>query len=294
MKKSITIFLISIICTATDVYAHSIWINVFESHVHQPPHAIITLGWGHNLPLDDILNVPGRQIDIEHFVLYDPDHRSTRLIKPEYKTSNPQGATNNFELFTAELGAQKISLKKDCAQGVYQISAASKPKYFTKYIDKNGKKRMQLKAMDQLDDIGKIISSMQYQAFAQSCLTIGKWTQPKPVGNKIEIIPRTDLSNLHVGDLVEVDVFANNKPLNVSPESLEFITAQSTSFGQSDGFFLMAYLQQGRAKFRVQSSGQWIINVKHFENVTEDGLNRELFGKVKKVYLSASLTFNVK
>ncbi len=301
MKKSIVIAIISIICAVTHVHAHSLWINAFslwinafESHVHQPPHAVITLGWGHNLPLDDILNAPGRLIDIEHFVLYDPDHQPTNLTKPEYTIIKPQHTTSNFALFAAEFGAQKIAFNKDSDQGAYQISAASRPTCFTKYIDKNGKKRMQLKAMDQLDDTGTIISSMQYQAFAQSYITMGQWTQPKPAGHRLEIIPRTDLSSLHVGDLVEVEVLANNKPLNVSPEHLEFITAQGTGFGQGDGFCLMSYLQQGRARFRVQSAGQWMINVKHLEDVTRDGPNKELFGKVQTVHLSATLTFTVR
>jgi uncharacterized GH25 family protein len=98
--------------------------------------------------------------------------------------------------------------------------------------------------------------AVKYQAFAKSYLTVGKWTNPKPLGHGLEIIPRTDLSNLHVGDLVEVDVLFYGKPLNATAKSVEYITAHSSSFGQSDGFRLMSFIINGKAKFRVQSAGQ--------------------------------------
>ncbi|BBO89067.1 hypothetical protein [Desulfosarcina ovata] len=56
----------------------------------------------------------------------------------------------------------------------------------------------------------------------------------------------------------------------------------------------MSYIMGGRAQFRVQSSGQWLISVNHKENVTEDGPLRELYGKAEHVFNSASLTFIVK
>jgi uncharacterized GH25 family protein len=75
---------------------------------------------------------------------------------------------------------------------------------------------------------------------------------------------------------------------------MEYITAQSSSFGQSDGFSLLSYLMKGKAQFRVQSSGQWMITVNHKDDVTADGSLKDLYGKVDQVYHGASLTFNVK
>jgi uncharacterized GH25 family protein len=51
---------------------------------------------------------------------------------------------------------------------------------------------------------------------------------------------------------------------------------------------------KGKAQFRVQSSGQWMITVNHKEDVTEDGNLKDLYGKTDQVYHGASLTFNVK
>ena len=293
--KRISIFLIAALLSMVSLaQAHSVWINSFESFAHTPPHTMVSLGWGHALPMDDILTSPNGRIAIERFELLDPDLKKTDLLKPEFKLSKPDLSTDNFDLFAADLATQKVALKKDSAQGVYQFSAVSKPTFYTQFIDKKEKTRLKLKPKNEVKDIKKVLMAVKYQAFAKSYLTVGEWTNPKPLGHGLEIIPRTDLSNLHVGDLVEVDVLFYGKPLSATAKCKEYITAQSSSFGQSDGFSLLSYLMKGKAQFRVQSSGQWIITVNHKEDVTEDGNLKDLYGKTDQVYHGASLTFNVK
>ncbi len=131
--------------------------------------------------------------------------------------------------------------------------------------------------------------AVKYQAFAKSYLTVGAWSEPKPLGHGLEIIPRTDLSTLHAGDLVEVDVLFHGKP----PEGMQYITAHSGSFGQSDGFSLYSKVKKGTAKFRVQSAGQWVISIALKDDVTPDGPLKDLYGKADMVSHAASLTFNV-
>ena len=294
MKKISVILIVVLFSMVSLAQAHSVWINSFESYAHQPPHTMVSLGWGHALPMDDILTSPNGRIAIERFELLDPDLKKTDLLKPEFKLSKPDLATSNFDLFAADLAVQKVALKKDSAQGVYQFSAVSKPAFYTQYIDNKGKTRLKLKPKNEVKDIKNVLMAVKYQAFAKSYLTVGKWTNPKPLGHGLEIIPRTDLSNLRVGDLVEVDVLFYGKPLNATAKSMEYITAQSSSFGQSDGFSLLSYLMKGKAQFRVQSSGQWMITVNHKDDVTADGSLKDLYGKADQVYHGASLTFNVK
>ena len=294
-KKSLSVIVgLLLIAFSSSAQAHSVWINSFESHAHKPPHTMVSLGWGHALPMDDILTSPNGRIAIERFELLDPVLKKTDLIKPEFKLSKPDLSTDNFDLFAADLAAQKVALKKDSAQGVYQFSAVSKPTFYTQYIDKKGKTRLQLKPKNEVKDIKKVLMAVKYQAFAKSYLTVGKWTNPKPLGHGLEIIPRTDLSNLHVGDLVVVDVLFYGKPLNATAKSIEYITAHSSSFGQSDGFKLFCHIAEGKAQFRVQSAGQWMISVNHKDDVTADGPLKDLYGKADQVYHGASLTFNVK
>jgi uncharacterized GH25 family protein len=294
MKKKIVMLFIALALTTSMAHAHSVWINTFESHGHHSHHAMVCLGWGHALPMDDILNSPNGSVVIDQFELFDPALKKSDLLKPEAKLSKANLTTNDFDLFTADLGAQKVAFKKESAKGVYQLSAVTKPAFYTQYIDKSGKTRMKLKPKNELKDVKKVLMAVKYQAFAKSHLTVGKWTSPKPLGHGLEIIPITDLSDLHVGDLVEVDVRFHGKPLSVSAKSMEYITAQSSSFGQSDGFCLMSYIMGGHAQFRVQSRGQWMIGANHKDDVTEDGPLKDLYGKADHVYHSASLTFTVK
>lgn len=294
-KKSLSVIVgLLLIAFSSSAQAHSVWINSFESHAHKPPHTMVSLGWGHALPMDDILTSPNGRIAIERFELLDPDLKKTDLLKPEFKLSKPDLSTDNFDLFAADLAAQKVAFKKESAKGVYQFSAVSKPTFYTQYIDKKGKTRLQLKPKNEVKDIKKVLMAVKYQAFAKSYLTVGKWTNPKPLGHGLEIISRTDLSNLHVGDLVEVNVLFYGKPLSATAKSIEYITAHSSSFGQSDGFKLLSYIMGGKAQFRVQSAGQWMISVNHKDDVTEDGPLKDLYGKADQVYHGASLTFNIK
>lgn len=294
MKKKAIVLFTALLFSASMANAHSVWINAFESRAHLSQHTMVSLGWGHALPMDDILTSSNGRIAIDRFELLDPELKKTDLLKPEFKLSRPDLETPNFDLFAADLGTQKIAMKKESAAGVYQLSAVSRPTFYTHYIDKTGKTRMQLKPKNELDDIKKVLMAVKYQAFAKSYITVGKWTDPKPLGHDLEIIPRTDLSDLHVGDLVEVKVLFYGKPLTITAKSMEYITAQSSSFGQSDGFFLMSYIMEGKAQFRVQSSGQWMIGVYHKDGVTADGPLKALYGKAEQVYHSASLTFTVK
>ena len=294
MKKISLIIFLSLVFAASAAHGHSVWINSFESQAHQAPHAIVSLGWGHALPMDDILNSPNGRIEIERFELLSPDLTSTPLLKRELQEGKPDLVAKNFELFHADLAAQKVALKKDSAPGVYQFSAVSKPGFFTQYVDGAGRTRLQMKPLDEVPDVSRVLMSVKYQAFAKAYLTVGQWADPKPLGHGLEIVPRTDLSDLRPGDLVEVEVLFSGQPLNSTAKSMEYITAQSSGFGQSDGFALISYIIDGRARFRVQSAGQWIIMVNHKDDVTADGPLKELSGKAEQAYHAASLTFQVK
>jgi uncharacterized GH25 family protein len=294
MKKITAMSIIALMLTASMVHAHSVWINAFESHAHGGHNAMVSLGWGHALPMDDILTSPNGRIAIEQFELLDPKLKKTELLKPDFKIAKPELSNGDLELFTADLGAQKIAMKKEGTPGVYQLSAVSRPTFYTQYVDKSGKTRLKLKPKNEIKDIKKVLMAVKYQAFAKSYVTVGPWTNPAPLGHGLEIIPRTDLSDLHVGDLVEVDVLFYGKPLTATAKSIEYITAHSSSFGQSDGFCLMSFIREGKAQFRVQSSGQWMIGASHKDDVTADGPLKDLNGKAEQVYTGASLTFTVK
>ena len=78
MKKFL-LSLFLLLCSVSFAEAHLFWVNAFESCSHQPPHAMVLMGWGHTLPMDDILTDPNSaRIGIEKFELYDPALKKNR------------------------------------------------------------------------------------------------------------------------------------------------------------------------------------------------------------------------
>ncbi len=294
MKRTIILCLIFMAGFVPKLAAHILWVNSFESHAHQPGHAIVSAGWGHILPIDDITNNVNARALIESFSLIEPDGNKTALRIPEQKPAKPVVSTGNVNIFDADIASHKIALKKDSGKGNYLVEIRSKKNVFTSYLDQKGRKRMALKPMNRIKGIKEVIYSIQYQASGKTYLTVGEWTNPKPVGQALEIVPQTDLSTVKVGDIVRFNVLFEGKPLSKSPRSIEYMTARSTSFGQGDDYWLFSYISKGKAQFKVQSAGQWLVNVFHNEPVTKHGPLKDLLGQVTDAVYGASLTFTVK
>lgn len=295
LKKAALLVVSVSTLSVSSLSAHSFWVNSFESFSHAPGHTTVGLGWGHSMPIDDILNSPNGKIIVDKFMITSPYGEVTNLRIPSSKVLDPTNKTSNFDVYGADIGLQKIALKKDGEKGVYEIKAMSKPTVYTQYIDTKDRTRLKLTTMDKIKNIKKVLMSVKYEALAKSYLSVGgKWTEPKSTGKGLEIIPKTDLSNVKVGDMVEFEVLFFGKPLNVSAKSMEFITAMSSTFGQGEGFSLVSFLKKGKAQFRVQDAGQWIVSCNHKDTVTKDGPLKKLLGKVNHVYHGGSVTFNVK
>ena len=283
------------ILMASSLSAHSFWINSFESFAHKPGHTTVSLGWGHALPMDDILNSPNGKVIVEEFSITDPKGEKTALEIPSNEIAQVQKETKSFDIYNSDVGLQKIALKKKSPKGVYKIEAKSKPTFYTVYLDNKDRKRLKLKPMDKLKNVKKVMMSVKYQASANSYLTLGdKWKTPKATNQGLEIIPKTDLSNLKVGDLVEFEILFYGKPLSSGMKGTEYITANSSSFGQAHKFSLFSKIKHGKAQFIVQSSGQWKVECGHKDMVTKDGKLKNLYGKANTLANVATLTFTVK
>jgi len=292
MKIAIqSILIFCLFCTQG--WAHTFRVNAFSAEKHHLPHAMVSLGWGHNLPVCDILNSPNGRVLVERFEVFDPSLKRVALRIPPHMTSEPDTSTSNIDVFDADLAMHKISLKEASEKGTYQVSAATKPTYYVIFKDKKGRKRIKMKPMDEVTGISEVLIAARYQAFAKAYFTNGPWNPPKALGHRLEIIPLTDLTQLKTGDLVAVKVLYDGQPLNHSPKSKEFITAKSNGFGQHEGFALFSKIKKGRAAFRVQRPGQWIIDVSHSDVIKPDGPLKEFAGKARQLYHAASLTFVV-
>ena len=275
--------------------AHTLWVNSFEAFAHKPGHITVSLGWGHTMPMDDILNSPFGKAVIKDFSITDPEGEKIALNIPSSQAAQTTKETRNFDLFNGDIGLQKLALKKDSLRGVYKIAAKSKPTYYTMYLDNKDRQRLKLKPKDEVKNVKTIVASLKYEAFATSYLNLGdKWKNPKATNQGLEILPRTDLSKVKVGDLVEFEVFFYGKPLNNTPKMGAYITANSQSFGQSDNFSLFSRINKGKAQFRVQSAGQWKVECKTKARVTKDAEHKNLYGKTNTLVNASTLTFHVK
>jgi len=290
--KKITL---GLIVTYSSLSAHSLWVNSFESKLgHGQRHSMVSIGWGHEIPMGDKLNSINGRVFIESFSFYDPSLKKFELYKPEFKPAKPTLDNKEFNIYKTDLAMQKIEFKDKAKKGVHQLEIKTKPTYYTMYIDSKNKQRLKLKPIDQLKDVKKVIASFKYQGFAKSYLTVKKWEQPKALGHDLEIIPLSDLSNVKVGDLLEFKVSFKGKPVSHSPKGEKYATFWSSTYGQDDGVRLFSYIKNGKTSFRVPSNGQWIINTYNIQNVTKDNEIKNLYGKTKTLANAATITFHVK
>ncbi|PIE70095.1 MAG: nickel transporter [Deltaproteobacteria bacterium] len=293
MKNYITpLFLIFCLTVQGSMaFGHTFWVNTFDSTAHQPRHVLVTLGYGHGLPLDDLLT----DLTLESFTLYDPELKATALPLPAAQQAETLKVNDHLQVVSGDLAARKIILGKDSPVGVYQVSAESQDNYWTCYIDKKGQKRWVAKPMNAVTTAQKILRSMRYHPFAVSYFTVGTWQTPQSLGQELEIIPMTDLSTVHAGDLVKFKVLFMGKVLSTDPSlSIEYITAKSDAFGAAEQFSLASMLFDGKGQFRLPSAGNWLVNVYTRQNVTENNALKHLADKCTTVLYSSSVTFTVK
>ena len=290
---SVIVVLASIIFS-TQAMAHTLWVNLYESFAHPPGHAMVSFGWGHVVPMDDLLVSEAGPLQLATYELVDPDLNRTAFPMPETKMEDVIETGSGMTAQCGDMGIRKLSLTDKTKPGTYQVAVTSKDNFFTMYLDKKGKQKMVTKPLDQVKGVGKILTSIKYKSFAKAFFAVKKWTDPKPLGFDLEIMPMTDLSKVHVGDVVPFQITFMGKPFSCGPGGIEYITATSNSFGGPDGFFLSAYIMNGKAQFRMPSAGQWVVNVYVKQDVTSESDLKELVGKCTTVYYAGTISFNVK
>jgi len=272
-----------------NLFAHAFWVNVF-SNKEQNYHTL-NLGWGHKLPLDETLNSSNAKALLDEFNLI---NNNTKISLPLVldKEAKLIKSEKSFSIYKSQNPTYKLSLNNKQNDN-FIVEAKTKETFYTKYIDTKDRVRFKLKPKDKLKNVKKVLSSSKYQAFAKSYIKLKNWKKIKPLGHNLEIIPLSKLDNLKVGDMVEVKVLFEGKPLSMG-ESIEYITAYSDSFGEDKGFNLISYLVNGKAKFQIQSKGKWMIGCFHKEDVNKNKKLKYLKNKTNVVYNVATLTFDVK
>ena len=272
--------------------AHTLWINLYECFTHPPGHAIAAIGWGHRIPMDDLLD----RLTLASYEMVDPDLNRTALPLPAAQKGETLETGSGIAVTAGDAGLRKLSLTDNAKPGTYQVALASGDNFYSMYLDEKGRKKWVPKPMDRVEGAKEILAGMKYKSYAKAFFTVGgKWTAPKPLGHDLELMPLTDLSNVHMGDMVSFEVTLMGKPLSTMPEkSLEYITATSNTFGGPDGFFLSAMLHNGKGSFRMPTAGQWVVNVYTSYDVDPAKAPKALVEKCTKVFYAGTVSFNVK
>jgi uncharacterized GH25 family protein len=294
IKKSLLAGLI-LLLSSTSVMAHTMWVNLFRSTAHEPGHALVSLGWGHTLPLDDLLMTSQANLKLGSYELVDPDLVRTALPMPVIKMEEKTVTTSGVTVQKGDMGIRKLSLGSDTKPGTYQVTASAEEAYFTSYINQDGRTKMATLPIDEIKDLKEVVMSMKFGANAKSFMAVKEWTPPQPLGYDLEIIPTTDLTNVRAGDLVTFEIKFMGKAIQrFEDDTIQYITATSNSFGGPDGFFISSFITKGKGQFRMPAAGQWVANVYFKQQVAKNDKLKDLADKCTCVYHAASVSFMVK
>lgn len=295
MRKAICVFAaLFALLSAQTSSAHMFWINAFKSEAHIPRHVLTSIGYGHALPMDDLLLSDEDVIEIDKYFLVDPHGKRSDLHLAKGSYTAPTTLGVGLSAQPGDLGLNKISLTEDAPLGTYQVAATPKITCFTYYENKEGKKKLVLQYLDEIQDMDKIIASMRCSFSGKSFFTMDHWTKPEPLGFDLEILPENDLTNVRAGDLVTFRVLFNGEPLSSSWSGLEYMTAQSPSFGGPDNNSLYCKLFSGIGKLRIPAAGQWVVSVHTIRDVDKEPSLASFKGKTKMLFYSTTLTFSVR
>jgi uncharacterized GH25 family protein len=303
IKNFLIIFFIITIAFFSHAQAHDLFVTVKESMSHHPGHANVVIGWGHALPMDYFL----RGSKIETYAIYDPaltrmdfefDRKANAIIDEKEGSGQKRvSGRKSHKGLTTQAGhyfGQHVKFQEDSPKGTYQVAVTSKPYQFTMWVNKKGRVKWGEKTLDEIKDAREIKVSKRHFYSGKAFLTVGEWTEPKPLGHPLEIIPMTDLSQVKVGDEVSFKVLLKGKPLSGTAEKQEMLNAASKFFGKGHKYGISALINEGTATFQVITPGQWLVSVHVLEPVKEKSGPRELVIKTLHMAYDATVTFHAK
>ncbi len=188
-----------------------------------------------------------------------------------YKALAPDGTLTDLPQSDNGLYATEF---KAAQEGTYVFGVAKKPITVNRKVkDEAGNERQ---------------STLAIFRSAKTILTVGKPsdTALKPLGLRIEIVPRVHPASLKVGDYFDFDVLLDGKPFD------EHIVVQATHDGFSQETREFAYASQKNpgapGRVRIMTPGVWRVAIYYTNPLT-----RGYGAGAGRSYLRASLTFSV-
>jgi len=290
---SASALLMALVLAPVPAWAHNMWVNAYDSFAHPPGHVLASVGFGHRQPQDDLLTTDFGTIRLATYELATPSGKRLALPMPDY-TRHREPADAGLFMERGDIGVTKVSFGPESEEGVYVLGAETVPTHVCKYVNTKGRQSAALKAMDEIGDVREIIFSVMYSGYAKSMFSYGTSGIPEPLGHDLEINPQVDVAALRPGDLLPVEVTFMGKPLSCEGTDLVYVTAVSDTYGGPDGYMLMAYVMDGKARIRIPTAGRWMLAVFTMRDVEKDPTLADLRGKVLEAGYQATLTLEVK
>ncbi len=236
--------------TASSLLAHGLWLNSFEAQSHGSSLVTVGFGSGHNLTIEDSIS------DRNEFVSFDlttPDGKTIVLKKPQRALEDIYNK-DGLQIVDSNLAMQKITLGKESKEGTYSANFQTKEGIFTRYVNTKGETKFSTKAKDKIRDFKELISITKSTTYGKTYFVNKKFTEVKPAGHRLEIIPINDISRLYVGDTIKFKVLYDGKELKDG-----YMTA--TAALNKDDNALFSNLRKGQAKFVLTNFGQWKFSI---------------------------------
>lgn len=299
MKQKFVLFILLLTLLGTNhASAHNFFVNITESMAHPPGSIVANIGWGHAMPMDDFLQ--GDTLDT--YAIYDPGLKKMDFpFSPDTNKAaegNEGKSAANFpggKMLAGDAYARKVLFNENSPQGTYQIAASIKKTQFAVWTDQQGREKWGRKTLDQIKDAKEVKLCWRFQSFAKAFVPVGAWSEPKPVGHDLEMVPLTDLSKVRVGDEVEFKVLMLGQPLEADFSSgLPVLEAYGEQYGADGNYGLQGRISKGIAKIRVTAPGKWLATVRMRKPVSKEDGPAELVGKALEVGYNAAVTFFVR
>ncbi len=257
---------LSVALAISPASAHNWYIQSVDYAVPSPGSTVLYAGWGHALPLDDM--IAGDKIAA--LTLHAPDGTTTELpVSPE----------RSFHCTPITLDAP----------GTWTVTGESTPGYYTIYRDNNNQVHHAVAPMDELKDAKAVMMSVLAHQYPKTYITVGapdNLEAPKPTGAKIEIVPEQHPATLHDGDRMRFQVLYDGKPV---PDGTTFdATWLGYSMEMEDYECAGRALHNGYGEFDLSHAGIWYIRVEYAADVPA-----EMASKCRNMLYNAQLTFAV-
>lgn len=258
--------------TTSSILAHGLWLNTFESINEKGGHVIVGFGTGHSLTIHDAIS---RDPSLKSFDLITPKNEKIALELPLSKIKDIYD-DKVIKVSPSNLAMQKITFNKDSLSGTYSAAFSTKALLLTKYIDQKGNQRFKRAAASKVKDAKEIISSMKKITYGKSYFVFKKFTKVESIGHDLELIPKSDISKLYIGDTIEFEVLYKGKALEKG-----YVTAKN-SLSKSDNS-LFSSIRKGKVKFILTNVGQWSFDI-----------SKEVQEKDITLSYTATATLNIK